>query len=199
MLYLNLAKLPAQRLESAGGYFGWVLRLVQERSARPAEFRRLLGRVVAHLEAMPEAERSRWLELLSYVQALAYHERDPREHQGLREQIEASVQSEDHQAEVTEMGKTIADELIAKGIAKGRKLGREKGREEGREEGREVGRREGQVQAKQDTLLRQLRQRFQQVPAETVACIAGTTSLDQLDRWLERFATAGSLTELGIQ
>jgi hypothetical protein len=39
-------------LESQGGYFGSVLRLVQ------------------HLEAMPDAERLRWLELLSYIMAL---------------------------------------------------------------------------------------------------------------------------------
>ena len=74
-LFLNLGTMPPKTLESQGGFFGWVLRLVQQRRARPGEFRALLRRVVRHLETMPPAERLRWLELLSYIQALVYHER----------------------------------------------------------------------------------------------------------------------------
>src|SRR5262249_43902670 len=53
-LFINLPELPARRPESDGGYFGWVLRLVQGRRARPAAFQNLLRRVVEHLETMPD-------------------------------------------------------------------------------------------------------------------------------------------------
>src|SRR5438045_9474833 len=80
-LFLNLQALAPRRLEAAGGYFGWFLRLVQERQAKPAEFSVLLGRVVEHLETMPVAEQLRWQDLLSYIQTLIYHVRNPTEHE----------------------------------------------------------------------------------------------------------------------
>ncbi len=88
-LFLNLPVIPASQLETGAGFFGWVLRLVQDRHARPAEFQELLRRATEHLETMPTSERLRWLELLSYVHALVYHERDPAEHGALQAQIEA--------------------------------------------------------------------------------------------------------------
>jgi hypothetical protein len=72
-LFMNLHALQPSTLESQGGFFGWVLRLVQERKTRPIEFQNLVERVVLHLETMPHEERLRWLELLSYIQALVYH------------------------------------------------------------------------------------------------------------------------------
>ena len=58
-LFLNLSTLSEQRLESAGGFFGWILRLLQQREARPAEFQQVIGRVVEHLETMQPSERAR--------------------------------------------------------------------------------------------------------------------------------------------
>src|SRR5437870_390512 len=75
----NLGTVPAAQLESAGSFLGWVLRRLQERDARPREFRSLLQRVVRHLEALPRQDRNRWLELLSYIHALVYHVRSEEE------------------------------------------------------------------------------------------------------------------------
>jgi hypothetical protein len=43
-LFLNLSGVPARKLEAIGG-FGWILRLLQERHTRRAEFQDLLRRV----------------------------------------------------------------------------------------------------------------------------------------------------------
>jgi hypothetical protein len=51
---------PPDQLEAEGGFFGRVLRLVQERQAQPARFEALLVRFVRHLETMPAAKRGRW-------------------------------------------------------------------------------------------------------------------------------------------
>ena len=48
-----LPELDATTLERDGGFFGWVLRLVQQRKSRAGEFQALVERVGAHLEAMP--------------------------------------------------------------------------------------------------------------------------------------------------
>ncbi len=177
-LFLNLGAVPARRLETAGAFFGWVLRLVQERRAQPTAFQAVLHRAVNELEAMPAAERQRWLELLSYVLALVYHERQPAEHGALQEEVEASVRTDEHRREVAVMGRTIADELRA--------------------QGRKEGRREGTVDALRGTLLNQLGKRFGRLPSVTVSAIEATADIEQLRTWLDRFATASTLEEVGI-
>jgi hypothetical protein len=177
-LFVNLPELAPARLESAGGYFGWVLELLQQRHARTEEFRRLLQRVVEHLETMPEPERLRWLELLSYIQALVYHVRVEPERPGLRDLIVASVRTDPKRQEVTTLTRTIAEAL--------------------RDEGREEGRQEGATSALQETLLLQLRERFGKVPKATERLITTTRDIAQLRTWLGRFASATSLDDVGI-
>jgi hypothetical protein len=143
-LFVSLPALPAATLESTGGHLGWVLELMQQREARPEEFRDLLRRVVAHLETMPAVERLRWLELLSYLEAMIYHDREESEHEGLRDVVLASVRTDEHRREVQAVVRSMADVH--------------------REEGRTEGRREGAVQALQKVLLRQLRGQFGKVP-----------------------------------
>jgi hypothetical protein len=173
-LFVNLSGLTPEQLIAQGGPFGQVLRLVRERKARPQEFRRLLAATIASLEAMPEAQRLRWLELLSYIHALVYHDRTGRERRGLQEIIEASVQTDTHRREVQAMERTIAQEL------------------------QDEGRRQEAVQARQQTLLRLLRRRFGDVPKATAAAVKGCKDVKQLDTWLDNFATANALADLGI-
>jgi hypothetical protein len=174
-LFLNLSAVAPEQLESVGGFFGSVLRLVQQRESRPHEFQQLLHRVVQHLEAMPQAERLRWLELLSYIMALVYHVREPSEWPSLQRMIEDSVQTDEHRQEVFEMRRTIADEL------------------------KEEGAREGAIRNSQQTLIRLLKRRFGRVPNEVASTIRATHDPDQLAEWLDRFATAETLDEIGIE
>ena len=185
-LFVNLPQMPASRLEREGGFFGWVLRVVQQRHARAAEFRALLKRVVAHLESLAPAERLRWLDLLSYIDAMIYHERSPTEQPRLHETILQSVQSDELRQEISVMGKTMADVLIEKGQRKGERKGERKGRNE------------AAIETRQQTLIRLLRRRFRNVPAEIVNAVQTTREIDRLDQWLDRLVTAGSLGELEI-
>jgi hypothetical protein len=177
-LFINLHALQSGKLESEGGFFGWVLRLVQERQSRPSEFDELLKRVIQHLETMPGEERLRWLELLSYIQALVYHDRNRSEHAVLETTIEASVQRDQQRQEVTNMGDTIADMFMEKGHRKGKK--------------------EGQLEARRQILLRQLHKRFREVPPEIRETVESTKDVKQLDLWLDRVLSAQSLDQLRI-
>jgi hypothetical protein len=188
-LFINLSAMQPAKLESEGGFFGWVLRLLQERKLGPMEFDELIKRVVQHLESMPGEERLRWLELLprhkgysqrqrgisekrattlaqcvrilragvilSYIQALVYHDRNRSEHRALQATIESSVQADQGRQEVSRMFKSMADVLIEKGQRQGLKKGRK----------------QGEIRALQRTLLHLLGERFGELPQETVQTI----------------------------
>jgi hypothetical protein len=57
-LFLSLPTILSEELEASGGFLGWVLELLKHRKAAPDEFRRLVARVVDHLEGMPEPSGS---------------------------------------------------------------------------------------------------------------------------------------------
>ena len=121
---------------------------------------------------MATDERLRWLELLSYLLAMVYHVRDPAERPGLQETIETSVAADAHRKELSNMGRTIADEL------------------------KEEGARIAEVTTRQQTLLRQLKRRFGEVPTSIAATIESTRDVQQLDRWLDQVVTAESLADI---
>ena len=76
------------------------------------------------------------------------------------------------------MGRTMADVLI--------------------ERGRIEGQTETAIETRQQTLIRLLRRRFGKLPAKVTRAINATTATEQLDEWLDRFATAQTLEELRI-
>lgn len=170
-LFIPLRDTLNYQLIPAGGSFGQVLRLVQQRHARGPAFRTLLGQVVGELEKMPDAERLRWLDLLSYIHALVYHERAPTEREDLHTHIARSVKTDPHRQEVTRMGKTIADALREEGVLKSRR----------------------------ETLLRLIHQRFKEPPANLIATIEACAEVAQLDAWTDKILTARKLVDLGIQ
>jgi len=169
-LFLNLPAIPRERLETEGGFFGWVLELVQGRRERPRPFRRLLVRVTRALESMPDRERLRWLRFLSYIHALVYHERSTAELSELRSRLEASAATDVERQEVARMVKTHAEEVWD----------------------------EVRLETFRETLIRLLRRRFDEVPEETVAIVQATADLDRLNGWLDLVVTAETLEEIGI-
>ncbi len=182
-IFLNLPALEPERLVSAGGTFGRLLRLVQGRKARPADFRDLVKETIEGFAAIAEADRLRWLELLSYIHMLVYHERTEPERRELQDLVEISVKTDRLRQEIQTMKRTIADVM----------------REEGRELGREIGRHEGAVRSLQQTLLRLLRIRFREIPEGTVAAVEACRDVDQLNAWFDRSAVAKTLGGVGIR
>jgi hypothetical protein len=176
-LHVNLPGVAAATLE-ASGPLGWVLELIQQRRARPEAFRALVVRVVQRLEAMPARERQRWLELLSYIQALVYHDREVPERERLREVIVASVRTDERRREVETMTQSIAEAL--------------------REEGRQQGLQQGVLSGAREVLLDLLRSKFGRVPRAVEKAIRTTDDLGQLHAWVVRAGMASTLEEAGI-
>jgi hypothetical protein len=80
------------------------------------------------------------------------------------------VQTDEHRQEIFQMRRTIADEL----------------------------KEEGAIWNRRQVLIRLLKRRFENVPAEVSATIRATDDPEQLDEWLDRFATAQTLDDIGI-
>jgi predicted transposase YdaD len=171
-LFFNLSSQTATALRRHGGVLGWVLHLVQQRHRPEPHFRELLGEVVARLEQLPSDQKGRWRDLLWYIHALVYHERERAEQPPLLDFIQKTVRATELQEEVTEMGKTIAESL------------------------REEGKLEGKLEGKRETLVRLLRTRFRNVPEKIVIQIQDTQDVAQLDTWLDAFASAKKLTDI---
>jgi hypothetical protein len=127
---------------------------------------------------MPPGERTRWVEFLSYIVALVYPARSNEEQAELREVVDHSVQTDPHRQELTNMGQTIAEMY--------------------EEQGRLKGKLEGKLEQARTSLLRQLRKRFKRVPRKVEARIAATMNLQELQLWLDNFATAATLADVGI-
>ncbi len=107
--FLNLRDTSPETLLRDGGFFGQVPCLFRDRHTVPAVFRQTLEEVVTHLEAMPDAERNRWVEFLSYIEALVYHTRSEEEQPKLRDVVDRSIQTDRRRQEYTKMGRTIAE------------------------------------------------------------------------------------------
>src|SRR5579864_2278386 len=108
-----------------------------------------------------------------------YYAREAPERANLTQMIDRSIKSEKHRQEVRKMGQTIAEAL--------------------KEEGHQQGRLEGALTSLQQTLIRQMRKRFGSVPHKVSARIKATKDTNQLETWLDAFATADSIAEIGIE
>ena len=63
---------------------------------------------------------------------------------------------------------------------------------------REEGKQEERIRSRQQTLLRQLRGKFGDVPKKTVQAIKATTEVKQLNTWLDRVVAVKTLEEMHI-
>jgi predicted transposase YdaD len=184
--FFNLRDTAPERLVREGGLFGQLLWLIRERNADRAVFRQTLEGVVNRIEKMSKPEHTRWTEFLSYILALVYHARSPEERPPLHDVVDRSVQTDAHRKEWIKMSQTIAEMYL------------EQGREQGRVQGRVEGEQEGALKAARGMLLLQLRKRFKKVPRKVEARITATTNMQELETWVENFATAASLADVGI-
>jgi hypothetical protein len=168
--FLNLPTAADKLLHRQGGAFGAVLRLYRERSTDAATFRERLTEVIREIKSLPKIERIRWREILSYFDMLVYHSREKPEQRGLHEIVESYVDNDADRREYMAARQTIAESM----------------------------KEEAAIAHGKETLLRQLHIRFRNVPAEITARVESADNLRQLNRWLDRFATANSIEEVGI-
>jgi predicted transposase YdaD len=96
--------------------------------------------------------------------------------------VDRSVQTDPHRKEWMKMSQTIAEMYL----------------EQGRVQGRVEGEQEGALKTARGMLLRLLRKRFKKVPRKVEAHITATTNMQELETWIENFATAATLAEVGI-
>lgn len=174
-LFLNVSQTSAEKLETDGGAFGLLLRLLQQSRLRLPVFEATLRRVVHVLEEqVADADRDRWLALLSYIRALIYHEREKSERETLNRVVDDAVQKDPHRQEVFDMGKTIAEALMEEGEVR------------------------GATKALQQTLQELLEEKFRRIPAGVLKRVAATGDVEQLRNWIKASSRARKLADVGI-
>jgi hypothetical protein len=166
-VFVNLAQTAPDVLQRRAGTFGWVLWLIQQRRRKEPDFRAVLRQVVSQVDRLYSGDRGRWEELLWFFHALVYHAREPAEQGELVDFIRTTVRQAE-QPEVQIMGKTIAEALEEKGA----------------------------LRKQRETLLRQLRVRFKQVPEAVAAEVEAEQNGQQLDDWLDAVVTARKLSDI---
>ncbi len=62
-----------------------------------------------------------------------------------------------------------------------------------------IAKKEAAFETRQQTLIRLLRRRFDDLPSEVTKAINATTAIEQLDEWLDQVLTARSLDEMDIR
>jgi hypothetical protein len=168
-IFVNLPELSEEWL-SRGGYFGHILRLLQQRRAKRTIFRSLVEQVTAALETMPADDRPRRQELLSYLAGAVYHYRAASEREEMLTAIQNAAKVDEFRLEVNMVRRTIAD----------------------------AERDEGRIEIQRKTLITLLRQRFGELPTSLERSIQATANIDQLQTWLERVIPAESIADMGI-
>ena len=181
-LFLNVGR-TSEKVLQQGGAFGLLLQLLRQRRSQLSVFEETLREVVQALESLGDSDRDRWLELLSYIAAMIYNDREIAEREPLQEMVTESVQNDAYRQEVIEMGKTIAEDLIEKGYHKGRREGRQE---------------EGAI-TRRLLLMQLLSNRFGKVPAATVKRIEATENRRQLDQWFKLALSSKSLAEVFVE
>ncbi len=105
----------------------------------------------------------------------------------------ASLAAAQDSPEIRAMQMTWADKIEAKGLKKGLREGRKEGRQEGREEGRE------EVAAVlRRMLIRQIGQRFGEVPSAIQQRLNALQSVEKLSTVADRVFEVQSIEELGL-
>jgi len=123
---------------------------------------------------MAHTERLRWLDLLTYFDALVFHSRTNSEYDDLHGLIAAAVDTDPDRQEFEMAHKSRAQ------------VERENGAQQGR------------IRSKQETLQMQLETRFGTLPPAVTTTIETTQDTARLDGWLKAILDARSLQDVGI-
>lgn len=205
-LFLNLPKLDKSALEEAGGAFGAILSLFRSRSLNGPMFHKEFIRVIKELEGLPRAERFRWLELLSYIFAMAYNVRESDEHPELKLAVQASVETDEYRRIIMAAEKRVARtmmDVITDRVTKKvtEQLTEEVTQQVTQRVTEEVTRRVAErasLASSKHTLIRQLGLKFGEVPTAVKEFVYGSSDLERISGWLDRVVTAKTLKDIGI-
>jgi hypothetical protein len=184
--FLSLPALEPAALKSRGGTFGYLLRVMRERHSRPEVYLAAVSEIAEHLLRMPKKEHQRFRELLAYLFASIYHDRNEAEHKAMSDAVEALATDHPNRSEVTTMHRTIAQAL------------EEAGEKRGEKRGLEVGEKRGELTALRSTLLKLIRTKFLRVPKAVERVVRATTDTERLNQWLVGVVTAETLDDIGI-
>ena len=163
------------------------------------DMRTLLGNLRPWTETVAEVRRTpNGLRAFALVLRYIFQAADEMEPEEVRELVEGKAAPEVAEEIVSLAEKLIEkgrQEGVQKGLREGLREGLQKGLQKGLQEGRREGLQEGVLVGRADTVLKLLRLKFGKVSAANAARVRAATKVE-LDAWMERVLTAGSIGEV---
>ena len=169
-LYLNLPIKDDASLESSGGPFGVLLELIRDRQKDGRIFYDAVHRVLSCIEGLSDTDQQRWVEFLSYIYALIYHERVDNERAELTERIQSSYARNKSNQETSNVARAVGK--MFEDIVK--------------------------LKVTRDHVRKLLERRFGSVPSNVSEAIDAADTQQQMDTWFEQAIDATSLDDLRV-
>ena len=198
-LFLGVKETDEARLTETDHPLGWLLTVLQKEHANKEAIRTALIEAMSHLNTLDDAQSQQRRRAILYLFLLILHRRPVEEHEELRTLFNQYIQQSSDREEVVVMAQTMAEHLVERGKAQGIEQGIERGLEQGIERGKAQGIEQGETRAKQASVLKLLRFRFNSVPESVTSQITRIRSVSRLDSLFENALTAETLDELDLQ
>ena len=151
--------------------FGWLSRIIQQENTSIEELANELKLAIENLDKLPDSDNNQWIRAMHYILLLIYNRREAGEHTELADIVANAIQDKKRREEISEMGRTIAQELIKEDI----------------------------IQTKQEDLIELIRFRFQSIGPEINAKIRSIQDVDRLTALFRRALSANKVDELGVE
>ena len=174
-LFLGVKAADEARLTQTDHPIGWLLTVLQKEDATKEVISRALIEALSHINVLDDDHRQQRQRSILYLLLLILHRRPVEEHDELRRLVAQHIEQPSDREEVGVMAQTMAEHLIERGEER------------------------GETRAKQETLLKLIRFRFDSVPESVTNQITSIQSLSRLDSLFERVLTAQTLDEIDWQ
>ena len=175
ILFLSVKDSDEADLTKSDHPFGWLLTVLQKEHANKEVIRTALIEAMSQINALGEEQAQQRRRAISYLLLLILHRRPTEEHEELSILVDQHIEQPSDREEVGIMAQTMAEYLIEHGIE------------------------QGETRAKQETLLKLIRFRFDSVPESVTNQITSIQSHSRLDSLFERVLTAQTLDEIDWQ
>ena len=127
LLFLNLNDTPPDVIVQQGGWFGWLMRVIQARQSSLSEIRAVVREATEQLEAMPGDQKNRWLDLVSFMEALIYHYRAEDEIPIIQQEIDDVIDNQESLKDIEAMKNSYAQTLERRGEIREKEREKERG------------------------------------------------------------------------
>ncbi|MCG9128205.1 Rpn family recombination-promoting nuclease/putative transposase [Candidatus Poribacteria bacterium] len=173
-LFLGVKDINVDTLTKDGNPFGWLLRVIQHEDADTTVVRNALNETLRQIQNLDTVSISQYQNVLLYLYQLIFFRRPASERTDLLEVMQRHTQDK----EVQDMVMTSAELLIEKGVTQGIE--------------------QGIIQEKQNSVIRLIQHKFDEVPDSFAKSLREITDIIQLESLFDDVLNASNLDDIEL-